>query len=121
VLAQQAQQVYFATYPGAKKPKSDWMAMCKIKARHVIDTLIVDRAYQEEVSDIAVISILLVVDLGTLTHEQAINELLDVREEEIDTALVSNSSEGNDRRDWETKNETEDDSETDDDGSDSSE
>jgi hypothetical protein len=87
----------------------------------VIDASIVDRSYQEEVSDSAAMSISLVVDLGPLTHEQGINELLDVREEETDTALVSNSSEGDDGRDWEMDNKTENDSETDDDKNDLSE
>jgi hypothetical protein len=74
VLAQQAQQVYFATYQGTKRPKSDWMVVCKIKARQMIDTPIVDRPYQEEVENSAVVRISLVVDFGPLTHEQDINE-----------------------------------------------
>jgi hypothetical protein len=45
------------------------MAICKIKARHMIDASIVDKAYQEEVDDNAVMSISLVVDLSPLTHE----------------------------------------------------
>jgi hypothetical protein len=69
MLTQQAQQVYFATNPGTKRPKFDWMVVCKIKARHAIDASIVDRAYQEEVDDSTIMSISLVVDLGPLTHE----------------------------------------------------
>jgi hypothetical protein len=80
VLAQQAQQVYFATYLGTKKPKSDWIAVCKTKARYVIDAPIVDKAYDENVNDSAAVSISLVVDLDPLTHEQGINDLLDVQE-----------------------------------------
>jgi hypothetical protein len=84
VLAHQAQQVYFATYPGTKKSKSDWMAVCKIKTRHVIDVPIVDRAYQEEVDNsTTAMCISLVVDLGPLTYEQGINELLNVQEETL--------------------------------------
>jgi hypothetical protein len=51
VFAQQVQQVYFATYLGTKIPKSDWSAVCKTKARHVIDAAIVDWAYQEDITD----------------------------------------------------------------------
>jgi hypothetical protein len=72
------------------------MTVCNIKAWHVIDALIVDRAYQEEVSVNATISVSLVVDLITLKHEQGINELLAVREEESDRYRASNSSDDDD-------------------------
>ncbi|KAL0349542.1 UNVERIFIED_CONTAM: hypothetical protein Sradi_4103400 [Sesamum radiatum] len=37
ILAQQAVQVYFTEYPSMKRDKADWMAVCKIKARRVVD------------------------------------------------------------------------------------
>ncbi|KAL0295974.1 UNVERIFIED_CONTAM: hypothetical protein Sradi_6649500 [Sesamum radiatum] len=37
ILAQQAVQVYFMEYPSMKRDKADWMAICKIKARRVVD------------------------------------------------------------------------------------
>jgi hypothetical protein len=107
VLAQQAQQVYFAVYPGTKRPKSDWMAVCKTKARHVIDAPIVDLAYQEEVDDSTALSISLVVDLGPLTHEEGINDLLDVPEEEVDFNQESNDFESAGGSERETESETE--------------
>jgi hypothetical protein len=66
------------------------MVVCKIKARHVIDTSIVDRDYQEEVDDSVEMSTSFVVDLGPLTYEQGINELLDVQEEASDRDRDSN-------------------------------
>jgi hypothetical protein len=109
VLAQQAQQVYYATYPGTKSPKSDWMALFKIKPQHVIDAPIIERAYQEEVSGNATISISLVVDLGTLAHEQGIHEFLDVQKEESKSDRASSSSDDDEVSDWETDFETEED------------
>jgi hypothetical protein len=107
VLAQQAQPVYFATYPGIRRPKSDWMAVCKIKARYVIDAPIVDRAYQEDVDNSAAMSISLVVNLGPLTHEQGINNLLDVREEALDQNQDSNDIDSDSGGNWEIDSETE--------------
>jgi hypothetical protein len=52
-------------------------------------------------------SISLVVDLGPLTHEEGINELLDIREEALDRDQDSNYSENDDRSDWETDSEIE--------------
>ncbi|KAL0416858.1 UNVERIFIED_CONTAM: hypothetical protein Slati_3517700 [Sesamum latifolium] len=37
LLAQQAVQVYYTEYPSMKRDKVDWMAVCKIKARRVVD------------------------------------------------------------------------------------
>ena len=37
VLAAQAAQVYYCKYPGAKRDRKDWKAVCKIKARAQID------------------------------------------------------------------------------------
>jgi hypothetical protein len=84
VLAQQVQQVYFATYPGTKKPKFDWMAVCKTKARYVIDALIVDWAYQKDIDDSVTVCILLSGRPWSLTQEQGINDLFHVREETLD-------------------------------------
>jgi hypothetical protein len=92
VLAQQKQQVYFATYSGTRRPRSDWMSVYKTKARHLIDAPIDDRAYQEDVPDSARVNISLFVDLGTLRYEQGLNNLLYVREAETDTGADSNSS-----------------------------
>lgn len=33
VLAEQAQQVYYTTFPGRKRSRSEWWAVCKTKAR----------------------------------------------------------------------------------------
>jgi hypothetical protein len=107
VLAQQAQQIYFATYPGTRKPESNWMAVCKTKAQHVIDASIVDRAYQEDIDDRTAMSISLVVDLGPLTY---INDLLDVREEVLDRNQDSNDIDSDSGGDWETDSEMEVDS-----------
>ncbi|KAL0412274.1 UNVERIFIED_CONTAM: hypothetical protein Slati_3817100 [Sesamum latifolium] len=37
ILAQQAVEVYYTEYPNMKRDKVDWMAVCKIKARRVVD------------------------------------------------------------------------------------
>ncbi|KAL0392894.1 UNVERIFIED_CONTAM: hypothetical protein Sradi_2512200 [Sesamum radiatum] len=37
ILAQQAVQVYFTKYPSMKRDKANWMVVCKIKARRVVD------------------------------------------------------------------------------------
>ncbi|KAL0430751.1 UNVERIFIED_CONTAM: hypothetical protein Sradi_0701100 [Sesamum radiatum] len=37
ILAQQVVQVYFTEYPSMKRDKADWMAVCKTKARRVVD------------------------------------------------------------------------------------
>ncbi|KAL0302299.1 UNVERIFIED_CONTAM: hypothetical protein Scaly_2565800 [Sesamum calycinum] len=37
ILAQQAVQVYFTEYPSMKRDKAEWMVVCKVKARRVVD------------------------------------------------------------------------------------
>ena len=37
ILAQQAEQVYYATYPSKRKELRDWWAICKTKARSRFD------------------------------------------------------------------------------------
>ena len=37
ILAMQAEQVYYVPYPSLRKDKFDWLAICKVKARPVID------------------------------------------------------------------------------------
>ncbi|KAK4390386.1 hypothetical protein Sango_2101900 [Sesamum angolense] len=37
ILTQQAEQIYYTEYPSMKRDKVDWMAVCKAKARRVID------------------------------------------------------------------------------------
>ena len=39
ILAMQAAQVYYVSYPSLRKDKSDLLAVCKVKARPVIDVL----------------------------------------------------------------------------------
>ena len=46
VLAQQASQVYYASYPSLKRDKADWWAVCKTKARRKIEEHWKDTAYQ---------------------------------------------------------------------------
>ncbi|KAL0410955.1 UNVERIFIED_CONTAM: hypothetical protein Slati_3685200 [Sesamum latifolium] len=49
ILTQQAIQVYYTEYPSMKSDKVDWMAVCKIKARRVIDdSRWKEVAFQEE-------------------------------------------------------------------------
>lgn len=50
ILAQEAIQVYYATYPGARRDRANWQAVCKIKARSTIDQRWIDKedAYQPE-------------------------------------------------------------------------
>ncbi|GAB2275411.1 hypothetical protein Dimus_039130 [Dionaea muscipula] len=50
VLAQQAQQVYFTTYPNKKNDKRDWWVVCKVKGRGLIDAP--QETYQEEVTEV---------------------------------------------------------------------
>jgi len=33
----QASQVYFETYPSVKRTQNDWLAVCQIKARSIVD------------------------------------------------------------------------------------
>lgn len=51
VLAQQAIQVYYTRYPGAKRDRTEWWAVCKTKARSTIEerwTYTIKEAYQPE-------------------------------------------------------------------------
>ncbi|XP_042465617.1 uncharacterized protein LOC122048075 [Zingiber officinale] len=48
VLAQQAIQVFYASYPSLKRDKMDWWAVCKTKARKKIEEHWEDIAYQQE-------------------------------------------------------------------------
>ncbi|KAL0448314.1 UNVERIFIED_CONTAM: hypothetical protein Slati_1387800, partial [Sesamum latifolium] len=49
ILAQQAVQVYYTEYPSMKRDKVDWMAVCKIKGRRVVDdSRWTDVAFQED-------------------------------------------------------------------------
>jgi hypothetical protein len=52
-------------------------------------------------------NISLVVDLGPLTHEQGINDMLDVREKALDWNQDSNDIDSDGGGDWETNSETE--------------
>ena len=58
ILAVQSAQVYFASYPTLKRNVNDWLAVCKIKARGIVEVpksnacLSSDMmAFQEDVSD----------------------------------------------------------------------
>ena len=55
ILAMQAAQVYYVPYPSLRKDKSDWLVVCKVKARIVIDvpadvdkTVTTNIAFQED-------------------------------------------------------------------------
>ncbi|KAL0430508.1 UNVERIFIED_CONTAM: hypothetical protein Sradi_0676800 [Sesamum radiatum] len=49
ILAQQVVQVYYTDYPSMRKDRADWMVVCKIKARRVVDaSRWTDVAYQLE-------------------------------------------------------------------------
>ncbi|KAL0293774.1 UNVERIFIED_CONTAM: hypothetical protein Sangu_3231300 [Sesamum angustifolium] len=37
ILAQQPVQVYFTEYPSIKRDKTDWMVVCEIKARRIVN------------------------------------------------------------------------------------
>jgi hypothetical protein len=37
VIAPQASQVYYSKYPGGARARSDWLVVCKTKARYVVD------------------------------------------------------------------------------------
>ncbi|KAH0660953.1 hypothetical protein KY289_029701 [Solanum tuberosum] len=37
IMAVQASQVYFETYPSVKRTQNDWLAVCQIKARSIVD------------------------------------------------------------------------------------
>lgn len=37
ILAKQAMQVYFCNYPSLKRDKRDWLVVCKVKARSLVE------------------------------------------------------------------------------------
>ena len=55
ILVVQAAQVYFASYPTLKRNVNDWLAVCKIKARGIVEVPKSNAsdmmAFQEDVSD----------------------------------------------------------------------
>nr|GMC46880.1 uncharacterized protein LOC109179592 [Ipomoea batatas] len=60
VLAMQAAQVYYCTYPSLRRDKLDWWAVCKIKARSNVEILessistedsLISAPFQEETTD----------------------------------------------------------------------
>lgn len=84
ILAYQAYQVYYMSYPGVKKPKLDWWNVQKCKARHVVDVPIVGDAFQADLSDDSVTSIIVVnEDVGSLSHESGENEFVDLIEAQV--------------------------------------
>ncbi|KAK1369544.1 hypothetical protein POM88_035636 [Heracleum sosnowskyi] len=48
ILAMQATQVYFCNYPSLRRDKVDWLVVCKIKARHLVDMPQVTESRQTE-------------------------------------------------------------------------
>ncbi|KAK6793959.1 hypothetical protein RDI58_007412 [Solanum bulbocastanum] len=83
VLAEQAQQVYFAKYPSKRKDSIDWWAVCKIKARNQIDSPNIP--YQED-ANLPPIIPNITDDLDSLRHENGKLEIHEVKNEtdEID-------------------------------------
>ncbi|XP_074356714.1 uncharacterized protein LOC141696477 [Apium graveolens] len=51
VLAMQAMQVYFCNYPSLKKDKVDWLVVCKVKARPLVDLPQTPISHQEPFQD----------------------------------------------------------------------
>jgi hypothetical protein len=51
VLASQADQVYYCSYPSLKQDKVDWWAACKIKARSNVEFIepLPEQSFQEDV------------------------------------------------------------------------
>ena len=60
IIAMQAEQVCYTTYPTTRRNSSDWWAICKIKARSVVEVLETDvkvtpshvHAFQENIVEI---------------------------------------------------------------------
>jgi hypothetical protein len=106
ILALQASQVYYSKYPGDARVRSYWLAVCKTKARYVVDSL-VDRSSQADVDDDNILCISLMVDLGPFTHEFGVNEVLDYDE----GVLGEENNEGEDENEdkWETDTKTDED------------
>ena len=65
IMAVQASQVYFETYPSVKRTHNDWLAICQIKARSIVDVpnivekphTLNDLAFQEDNSQMHEIDI----------------------------------------------------------------
>ncbi|KAK1362155.1 hypothetical protein POM88_046629 [Heracleum sosnowskyi] len=51
ILAMQAVQVYFCGFPSLKRDKKDWLAVCKIKARALVDLPQISESRQEAFQD----------------------------------------------------------------------
>ncbi|KAK1375606.1 hypothetical protein POM88_031799 [Heracleum sosnowskyi] len=51
VLAMQAMQVYFCNYPSLKRDKVDWLVVCKVKARSLIEFPQTPMSHQEPFQD----------------------------------------------------------------------
>ncbi|KAL6581941.1 hypothetical protein OROMI_005955 [Orobanche minor] len=53
ILATQATQVYYCTYPSLKRDKVDWWAVCKVKARSTVQFIeeSISASFQEETID----------------------------------------------------------------------
>ncbi|KAK1394074.1 hypothetical protein POM88_013130 [Heracleum sosnowskyi] len=51
VLAMQAMQVYFCTYPSLKRDKVDWLVVCKVKARPLVELPQIPISHQESFQD----------------------------------------------------------------------
>ncbi|KAK1400906.1 hypothetical protein POM88_000511 [Heracleum sosnowskyi] len=47
----QAMQVYFCNYPSLKRDKVDWLVVCKVKARSLIELPQIPMSYQEPFQD----------------------------------------------------------------------
>ncbi|XP_039115962.1 uncharacterized protein LOC120251500 isoform X3 [Dioscorea cayenensis subsp. rotundata] len=82
VLAQQAIQVNYIEYPSMKKDKVDWLAVCKTKARRMVEASWPGKdntAYQmEEITSNPVVSILQ--EIPSLVDPQGIQQFVDLSE-----------------------------------------
>jgi hypothetical protein len=100
--------VYYASYPGNKRPTSYWWTICKTKAHHIMDAPVVDKAYREEVDGTNELIISLVVDLGNLKHESSMNKLLNDQDEAQigDENSPTNEDEDENEGEWDTNSDT---------------
>ncbi|WOH00653.1 hypothetical protein DCAR_0520026 [Daucus carota subsp. sativus] len=51
ILASQAMQVYFCNYPSLRRDKMDWLVVCKIKARPLVELSQAPQSHQEPYQD----------------------------------------------------------------------
>nr|XP_017219141.1 PREDICTED: uncharacterized protein LOC108196387 isoform X2 [Daucus carota subsp. sativus] len=51
ILASQAMQVYFCNYPSLRRDKMDWLVVCKIKARPLVELSQASQSHQEPYQD----------------------------------------------------------------------